>query len=448
MSNALTAERHDLSWQWQTVLGRLQVDMNAGAFDAWLEGSRAARIEGDTLIVEPRSAFMCDWLNDHLAVVVERAVAAVIERELRVRFVPKGCGSNTEPAAVSIAARRPAVVPPVSLTSSGMIGSVNCNFTFDRYLPAIGNRLAHHSCMRLTEADANPISPIVVYGSPGMGKTHLLHAMARRAVSLGWTVACLSAEQFTNRYVDAMRGQRMGGFQAELRRVRLLVIDDLQYLAGRKGTLDELVHTIDEVAGGGGHVVMAGEVPPYEMDLPQRLASRLMAGIMVRIEPFLAEERRAYIEQLAREQRVGLPAWAIDRIAGCEVPSVRVLLGAVNAAIMLQQSGMLDLRQLDARLTHITATASSPASLDDRAMLELIAKHFQTTFEELVGRSRSGSVGEARAVAAAVLHGRGRSFAQVGAALGKRDASTVKGICRRGQEIIEEDGGLRARLAG
>ena len=444
MSDAPTANRHDLSWDWQTVLGRLQVDMSAGAFDAWLEGSRALRIAGETLFVEPRSAFMCDWLNERMVVVVERAVAAVMDRELRVEFVARG----SEPGGEAASAGRGIVRTAGERPEGSLIGSVNCSFTFERYLPALGNRLAYDSCMSLTEAGDLSISPVVVYGSPGMGKTHLLHAMARRAMTAGWRVACLSAEQFTNRYMDAMRTQRVGGFQSELRRVRLLIVDDLQYLAGRKGTQDELVHTIDEVANGGGHAVMAGELPPHQMDLPERLASRLMAGIMVKVEPFQMDERRAYIELMAREQRVALPGWAVDRIAGCEAPSVRVLQGAVNAAIMLQRSGMLDLRQLDAQLTHLTATAGSPRALDDRSMLELIAKQFQVTFDELVGRSRSGSVGEARAVAAAVLHGRGRSFAQVGAALTGRDASTVKGICKRGQELLEGDAGLRGRLAG
>lgn len=437
MSHAI-AERRDLGWQWQSVLGRLELDMNRGAFEAWLEGAKALRIEGETLVVEPRSSFMCDWLNERLVVVVERAVAAIFGHELRVRFVPKGTADSG----------RCSVAEDASGEEAKVIGGLNASFTLERYLPAAGNRLAFQSCMSLLRPADLGMSPVVVFGSPGMGKTHLLHALAARALSCGWTVACMSAEQFTNRYVDAIRNRGMGGFQAEIRQVRLLILDDLQYLAGKKGTQDELVHTIDEIVNGGGQVVMASELPPGAMDLPERLSSRLQAGVVVRIDPFLMEERKAYVEQLAREHRVALPGWAVERIAGCEVPSVRLLQGAANAAIVLQRAGMLELGQLDARLTYLTVGAASPRQLDDRAVLEAIARHFEVSFAELVGRSRSGSVGEARAVAATILHTRGRSFAQVGAMMDRRDASTVKGICKRGQDILADDPGLRARLAG
>lgn len=444
MSPAISAPRHDLAWHWQTILGRLQVELPPAAFDTWLEGSHAIAIDQGSLLVAPRSGFMCDWLNQRMGVIVEQAVAAVMDDELAVRFVAPGATGSIAGACTP----SPVTGTLAPSGSRGALqGGINERFTFDRYLPTSGNRLAYDACTRLMDADALPMSPVFVYGSPGTGKTHLLHALASRGLAAGWTVACMSAEQFTNRYLDAMRHERVGAFKSELRRVRLFVVDDLQYLAGRKGTQDEFAHTIDEVSTSGGSVVLASEVPPYEMDLPERVVSRLMAGVVAPIEPLLLDERRAFIEWLAREQRVGLPAWAVERIAGCEVPSVRLLQGAVNAAVLLQQSGLLDLRRLDARLTHLTAAAIAPPALSDRDLVSLIAKHFEVAFDELIGRSRSGSVGEARAVAAAALHARGRSFAQIGALLSGRDASTVKGICKRGEELIQADAALRTQLA-
>ena len=118
-----------------------------------------------------------------------------------------------------------------------------------------------------------PINPVVIYGAPGMGKTHLLHALAARAAHEGRDVACLSAEQFANRYLAALRGgnDSTAEFQAELRSTSLLIIDDLQYLAGREGTLKELVHTMDAIINAGGDVVVASEVPPHAMGLLDRL---------------------------------------------------------------------------------------------------------------------------------------------------------------------------------
>lgn len=440
MSATFPTPQRDLSWDWRTVLGHLEVELPAAAYDTWLDGSRAIGIDEGTLLVAPRSAFLCDWLNERMARTVERTIAEVLKEELAVRFVwPSALPGEATP--------RCSGSGDITSTRAPLVGSVNARFTFERYLQAEGNEFAYQACARLLDPGALPMTPVFVYGSPGVGKTHLLHAAAARAAAAGWGVACLSAEQFTNRYVHARKQERLAVFKAELRSVGLLVVDDLQYLAGRESTTEELGLTIDEISNAGGKVVLASEVPPYEMSLPQRLVSRLMAGVTALIEPFGIDERRAFIEWLAREQRVALPVWAIERIAGCEVPSVRVLQGAVNAAVLLQQSGKLDLRRLDASLMHLTAVAVAPPSLGDKELVERIAKHFQVTFEELVGRSRSGSVGEARAVAAAALHNRGRSFAQVGAMLSGRDASTVKGICQRGLVLIDSDPLLRSQYA-
>lgn len=445
---AASAAHRDLGWDWNSVLGRLRVDMNPRNYEMWLEGSRAVRLDGELLIVEARSAFMCDWLNERMVVVVEKAVAKIFERELRVRFVAKGWDSGLS--------ERPGGSPdggPDGCAGNGaaarrLIGSLNSQYTFERYLPAEGNRLALETCSALLDPEEFCFNPIVVYGSPGMGKTHLLHAVAGRAAAQGWNVACLSAEHFTNRYQQALREHAVPAFQAELRGVRLLIIDDLQYLAGKKGTQDELVHTIDAVTTSGGYVVIASEVHPLTMDLPDRLSSRISCGMSAPVGPFVAEERRAYIERVAREARIALPGWAIDRIAGCESPSVRLLNGAVTTAIGLQRTGGLEMRALDAALVWMTANAASPRALDDRATLALIARHFEVTFEDLVGASRTRAVGDARAVAAVVLKNRGKSLSEVGSLLGGRDKTTVKAICTRGQGILAKDAALRMALAG
>jgi chromosomal replication initiator protein len=338
--------------------------------------------------------------------------------------------------------------PQAPQQSGQIVGNVNRSFTFERYLEADGNRLAYESCASLVEPIDFRISPVVIFGAPGMGKTHLLHALACRAAAEGWDVACLSAEEFTTRYMSALRRHDAADFQSSLRGVRLLIIDDLQYIAGKRATQDELVHTIDAVVNNGGYVVMASELHPLEIDLPDRLASRLAAGIVTHVEPFRLPDRKLYIERLAREARVSLPTWAVERIAGCEVPSVRVLQGAVHAAVALQRVNALDLRRLDAELTRISVTAECPGVLEDRALLDTIARHFEVTLADLTGRSRKMPIGNARAIAVAALKQRGRSLSEIAGILGDRDRSTISQLGERGRELLEADGALQQRLAG
>ncbi|MBA4181739.1 MAG: hypothetical protein C0506_14210 [Anaerolinea sp.] len=433
----------ELSEAWQAVLGRLQVELSAHNFNTWLRGTRAVRFDGTRLLIEARTALSCEWLTIKLGATVERAVAQQIGRQVEVEFVPRGSTAAVVGALVSADA-----APPPSPSTCGIVGRVNCAYTFDRYLPGEGNLLAYESCSALLSENDLRISPVVIFGAPGMGKTHLLHALACGAAALGKRVACLHAEEFTTLYMNAVRANDIASFQAALRGVDLLLLDDLQYLTGKKGTLDELVHTIDAVADGGGHVVVASERHPFDLDLPDRLSSRLAAGVVTRVEPFRWQERRGFIDHLSRQLRVALPSWAVERIAGCEVPSTRVLQGAIHAAVALSRGGRLDLARLDAELTRLSVAEMAPCGFDDRALLDIIARHFETTFEQLAGRSRVGPVAKARAVAVFALKERGRTLSEIASLLGKRDASTISQLQQRGQELLAQEAGLRERLAG
>lgn len=430
MSRFCMSDPRDASRAWQAVLGRLELEVTSQNFTTWLKGTKALRLEGEALVVEARTAFNCDWLNQRLIVVVQRAVYQVIGQELRVLFVPKGAASDGELMAAPDA-------EPVARTRA-VFGSLNCSYSFERYVAAEGNRLALECVTSLVGESDLRISPVVVYGSPGMGKTHLLHALACRAANQGWTVACLNAEEFTSRYMNAIRRGSVEDFQLALRSARLFVLDDLQYLAGKKGTLDELVHTIDAVTNAGGHVVVGSERHPADIDLPERLASRLSAGIAARIEPFGMAERRDFVERMSRDLRVALPAWAIDRIAGVEMPSVRVLQGAAHAALTLQRLGQLNPARLDLELTRISIAECAPTVSADRTMLDAIARRFETTFEELIGRSRKPHLSAARAVAAATLQQQGRSLSAIASVLGGRDRSTVSQLAERGRTMLTD----------
>ena len=430
----------ELAEVWLAVLGRLQVQLSTHSFNTWLRGTRALRLEGGRLIIEARTALSCEWLNIKLDAVVAEAVTLHVGHEVEVEFVPRG----SVEAAGALPAGEPTALPA---RPSSVVGRMNCAFTFERYLPSEGNQLAYESCLRLLAADEQPISPVVIFGAPGMGKTHLLHALACRAAAANRRVANLNAEEFTTLFQNAIRNKEMDAFQDSVRTVDLFIIDDLQYLAGKTGTLDQLVHTIDAVSNSGGHVVVASERHPFDLDLPERLSSRLAAGIITRVEPFVMEERREFIDQVARSLRAGLPTWAVERIAGCEIPSTRVLQGAVHAAVALGRCGRLDPERLDADLTRVAVVDASPAGCDDRELLDVIARHFETSFEELSGRSRISAVSNARAIAIFALKARGRSLSQIASVLGKRDPSTISQLQSRGRQLLADDTVLQARLA-
>ncbi len=442
MDDRARLDSRELTRAWQGVLGRLELELNPHNFATWLKGTRAASFENGVLLIEARSSIACDWLDRRMRVVVERAAAQSFESIAQVRFVVAGEGHPeplSAPASPEPSAAQPSRGPRT-------IGQVNCAYTFEEYTRARGNTVAIEACLSVVEPSDLQASAVVIFGTPGVGKTHLLHALACRAQAAGRAVACLSAEEFTNRYMDAYRDGRATEFRSEMRSVQLLVIDDLQMLSPKAFIQNELVSTMDAVNNAGGHVAVASERHPFELTLLERLRSRLGEALITEITPFEPAERRAFVENVARKQRVALPSWAIDRIAGCGA-SMRVLLGCVRVAVGLEHSKQLDARRLDASVIAVTGSEGI-ADMGEKMLLERIANHFSVAASEMESRARGKRLGEARNVAAAVLAGRGYSLQRIGDVLGGRDKSTAHDMVKNGRAALDQHDDLRELLAG
>ena len=415
---------------WQAVLGRLELEVSRANFETWLAGTTPHSVRGGELLVEARSAFRADWLNANMAPVVERCLGAIEGERLAVRFVTAGSEAE-QPGGPAAEAIRTEPDPRTQV-----LGQVNGAFTLARYFRSEGSALAVASCLSLVDAGEQAISPVVVHGPPGVGKTHLLHALATRASAQGRRVACLSGEGFTTGYQRALREGTVEAFQESVRGVHLLIIDDLHDLAGKTGTLRELVHTLDAVTHAGGGAVVGSELRPRELGLPERLCSRLEAGIVAVVEPFAGPERRAFVEQRLVELRVGLPAWCVAQLA-TGTGSVRSILAGVHAAVGLQRRGLLNEMRLAAELGALELHGRGAETA--KAVIERVAAHYALAAGEVEGRSRAGKPSRARAVAAAALQERGSSYSEIGALLGGRSRSTIKGLAERGRSLASED---------
>lgn len=433
-------DQRALTRGWQGVLGRLQMEMNPVNFQTWLKGTRALRVEDATLVVEARSAMTCDWINQRLRLVVERAAVQSFPAVTSVRFVPPGDAARIQPQTEpSIPRTGPATAP--------VVGAVNGEFTFEGYVPGAGNAMAFESCLALVEPSDLRVTPISLFGAPGMGKTHLLHAVAARAREAGQRVACLNADEFANRFLTALPAGRVDEFKATVRSVDLLIIDDLQAIEGKKATLTELVHTMEAVMNSGGAIVVASDRSPLELALPDRLQTRLASGLITRVEPFLPEEQQRFVECIARRHRTALPNWAITRIANAPAGSVSALLGYVRGALRLERSGRLDVATLDAHIVAVTVTDGANAQVARTALLKRVSLYFNVAAEDLCGRARTRRVTDSRAVAAAALQEAGASLPEIAHIFDGRDPSTIHGLCARGRKLIASDPALRAALS-
>ncbi len=441
------SNNREIARTWQAVIGRLQVDITRANFETFVVPTRAVRFDDGCLQVETPHALHLGMLNDSIRQSARMALLAITGEEIDVAFVAAGLeggGNAAGPSGVHDGEISMDASPPAG---GVVLGTVNRRFSLDAYLPASGNRLAISACLSLIEG-VDPPESVAVWGAPGLGKTHLLHGLAMRAAQAGLTTACLSAEDFTSGFQRALKAQDVDAFHQRMRGVNLLIIDDLQEFAGKVRTQEVLVHTVDSVLNAGGHIVVAGEVHPVELDLPDRLRTRFAAGVVANILPFQSPERRGFVECVARNLRASLPAWAIERIVALGDVPVRIIKGAVSTAVALQRDESLDMANLDLALAKLIVLGHTTRETSAADIICAVAAHYGATVDEIRGRTRRADALKARAVAAAALKARGLSLTRVGEELGGRDRSTLSVVVKRGQKLLEADPSLRARLAG
>jgi chromosomal replication initiator protein len=436
MLSFVLSDARELAALWDGVLGQLEVEVTGTTFATYLAGTKLAAFEEGCLIVESPKPFAVDTLNFTLRATVERVVAKIAGEELVVRFAARRAAPVESPLL-----RPPSEEPGCA----SLLGKLNPGFTFERYVVTDANRTAHGCCAEATVPGLRHPNTIVLYGGPGMGKSHLLHALGQRALAAGWSVACISAEQFTNDYLASIRGQTARDFQARIRNVRLLMVDDLQDFHGKSGTQKEFVWTVDSVANGGGMVAVASERDPDSLDLPPNLKSRLRGGNRFELAPLAAPERACFVELLLGEYGCPVPAGVVQRIASFEAASVRDLQGLVGDVAMALRHHGADLGRIDAAILRAAASRLAPQGRSDDEVVSAVARHFALSFEEVL-TSRRTTPTDARAVAVALLQERGRSLSQISSLI-PRDTASLKGAGERGRRRLAADPGLKA-LAG
>lgn len=418
-------DTRELGFRWVSVLGHLEVELGKANREIWLSDSRPLSLDDGVLRVESRREYARCWLNERYRLPVARAVKQVFGHELRVEFVPpEGCGDG----AATLAQDAGGVVP----VRGPLTGQVNAAYTFESYYESDGNRFAIEACRRLLDGERGCVNPLFVFGEPGMGKTHLLHALAGQAIASGQSTASLTAETFVNLYARAGRAGALDEFQDTVRSVDVLIVDDVQWFSGKNHgkSIDQLSETFDAVLYRGAVLAFGSEHLPREVDLPERLRSRFVQGRVTEIRPFSWQERAGYCETLAERQSVSLPRWAIERIASLESPPVRVLQGATNAAIQLLRRGALELGTLDREVGHVALRTTIEQRCPDRAEAEAVVARLGVSFADVLGPSRAAEVKAARQAAAVALRARGLSLAGIGRVLG-RDKSSVDALLKK-----------------
>lgn len=451
---------------WQAVLGDLQLRLPRSDFETWFQGTSIVAFEDGLVVVGTPNSFAKQWLERRAGTLIRRALEGVLGYTVQVRVVVV-TGSTGERQAVpsgteTTSRRRPAgtlrpeaekkaPAPGTGVLPMPLPGGLNPDYTFSTFVVGSSNRMAHAAAMAVAERPAHAYNPLFIYGGVGLGKTHLLHAVGHYALQRNpdLRVLYVSSETFTNELINAIRHQETEEFRRRYRHNDILLIDDIQFIAGKESTQEEFFHTFNTLHAACKQIVLTSDRSPRSIPtLEERLRSRFEGGLIVDIQPPDLETRVAILRTRAEERGVSLPEDVVEFLAQRVQRNIRELVGCLNRLLAYAELNGLPLTVPLAQeaLAEIFFRPHHQ-ELTPAQVIETVARHYGLSPEDLRGKSRSQEVAIPRQIAMYLMREElGMSLAEIGRELGGRDHTTVLYGCEKVAQAIEVDARLRREV--
>ncbi len=438
---------------WQVALGDLAKRVSRANFETWLKHTQLVSLEEDTATVAAASTFAAEQLRSKFGQDIQETLSLLLGRPISVQFTV--LGSETE---VTSNPRRPArrssgsepseaATKQLTLAPSPEHG-LNPRYTFEKFVVGPNNRLAHAAALAVADRPGEKFNPLFIYGGVGLGKTHLLHAIGHRALANrpSLRVCYVSSEVFTNELINAIRHQRTDDFRNRYRTIDILMIDDIQFIAGKESTQEEFFHTFNALYQAGKQIVVSSDRPPRLIpDLADRLRSRFEGGLLADIQPPDLETRQAILIEKSRELGIQVPNDVVEFVARRVESNIRELEGALNRIVALSQL----LHQPITLALAVEALSDGDArlrreQLTPELVLQTVCTYFRVSLAELVGPGRRREVVVPRQVAMYLLRDElGLSLVDIGQRLGGRDHTTVLHGIEKIEQQLQRDEQLR-----
>jgi chromosomal replication initiator protein DnaA len=380
----------------------------------------------------------------------------------KVRMDPRNAGSaardeqadrmadDDDPAAISSVRRRDDSGDPGYAQSFSIPAPrLNARYTFSTFIVGSGNQLAHAASLAVAEAPGHAYNPLFLYGGVGLGKTHLLHAIGHTALENGMTVLYVSSETFTNEMINAIRYRTNEEFRAKYRSADVLLVDDIQFIAGKDSTEEEFFHTFNSLYESNKQIVMCSDRPPKAIvSLEERLRSRFEWGLIADIQPPDLETRVAILRAKADLSQRMVPDDVIQYLASRVQSNIRELEGSLNRLLAFSQLQRMPLTidTAKAALANLATDARQQrVSIDD--ILNAVAEYYRLSLEDLRGKQRDKHIVVPRQVAMYLMRQETEaSLLEIGQSLGGRDHSTVLHGCEKISREVNENTALRKEV--
>ena len=314
---------------WDQVLSHMEKKVSKPSYDTWLKSTKASSLQGDTLVITAPNEFARDWLEGRYTHLIASVLYEVVGEELIVKFIiPQNQNSND----IGFEQQSKKTNNKNNDHNDFPQHMLNKKNNFDTFVIGSGNRFAHAASLAVAEAPAKAYNPLFIYGGVGLGKTHLMHAIGHYVLEHNPSakVVYLSSEKFTNEFINSIRDNKAVEFRNKYRNVDVLLIDDIQFLAGKESTQEEFFHTFNTLHEESKQIVISSDRPPKEIPtLEDRLRSRFEWGLITDITPPDLETRIAILRKKAKAEGLDIPNEVMLYIANQIDSNIRELEGAL-----------------------------------------------------------------------------------------------------------------------
>jgi chromosomal replication initiator protein len=456
----------DAKQVWRAALGELQVSLSPANFETWLKETALVAVDDNRFRVAVPNGFAKDWLETRYRSLISQTLARVVGYSVQVDFevreglMAQSLEDGAEPAVDgAIAARAPGPGGPPVRLEPGRVGgpdgasaSLNPRYTFRNFIVGSANRLAHAASLSVAERPGHAYNPLFLYGGVGLGKTHLMHAIGNQVLARfpRKKVVYATSEKFTNEFITSIQQGKIDDFRSRYRRIDLLLIDDIQFIADKERTQEEFFHTFNAIHEDGKQIVLSSDRPPKLITtLEERRRSRFEWGLIADLTAPDLETRIAILRAKAEEQSVHIGADVLEFIARKVISNIRELEGALNRIVAYANMGgmPLSIELAQAVLSNVLYNPKRRMVTPER-IVQAVSDYYSVELDQLKGQKRDRAIVMPRQIAMYLMRAETDvSLLRIGQELGGRDHSTVLHACEKIDKETQQNEELRRELA-
>jgi chromosomal replication initiator protein len=452
----------DAKQVWRAALGELQVSLSPANFETWLRDTQLVDVDEQRFRIAVPNGFAKDWLESRYRSLISQTLARIVGYSVQVEFVIGSTAGDGAPAPMDTApapgtngrdgTTQQVRLEPTRVGGEGGTSYINPRYTFANFIVGSANRLAHAASLSVAERPGHAYNPLFLYGGVGLGKTHLMHAIGNQVIAKfpRKRVVYATSEKFTNEFIASIQQGKIDEFRARYRRIDLLLIDDIQFIADKERTQEEFFHTFNAIHEDGKQIVLSSDRPPKAiLTLEERLRSRFEWGLIADLTAPDLETRIAILRSKAEEGAVPITSDVIEFIARKVVSNIRELEGALNRIVAYASMGAMpiSIELAQAVLSNVLYNPKKRQVTPER-IARVVSEYYSVPMDALQGQKRDKAIVVPRQIAMFLMREETDvSLLRIGAELGGRDHSTVLHACEKINREVAVNDELRREIA-